>query len=188
MGIMSKAAAVTVAALVLTSLSIGSASADEDTWTYWGDGVPSGTGERSTSFTTKNDGDPCVVTLRVKKYPDVSQTAGWLEPTAEAVCRTTRRGGTGMALRISANGESVPLAMVPDRQHRRAATEQPVERQREVHRHAWSGVLHGEGNCQRRRRKRRHLRHLVTTGGQRFSTSTGSIPSSSGSSKPSTCA
>ncbi len=114
MGIMSKAAAVTVAALVLTSLSIGSASADEDTWTYWGDGVPSGTGERSTSFTTKNDGDPCVVTLRVKKYPDVSQTAGWLEPTAEAVCRTTRRGGTGMALRISANGESVPLAMVPD--------------------------------------------------------------------------
>lgn len=113
MKLMAKAAAATIAALVLTTVPMASASADEDTWTYWGDGISSGTGERSSSFTTKNEADPCVVTLRVKRYPDLATASGWLEPTAEAVCRSTRRSGTGMALRISANGEAVPLAMVP---------------------------------------------------------------------------
>jgi hypothetical protein len=65
----------------------GTAFADDDTWSYWGDNVSRSLGERSTAF---DDGgittSHCTLTLRVKKYEDVAGTPGWLQPIATADC------------------------------------------------------------------------------------------------------
>lgn len=81
--------AVAVAAVVAagTALAPGQAFADDDAWSYWGDGVSAGTGERSTivddgGITPSN----CTLTFRVKRYVDLPGTPGWLEPAADLRC------------------------------------------------------------------------------------------------------
>lgn len=67
-------------------LSPGIAQADDDNaWTYWGDDVSASTGERSVTF--DNGGvtpTSCLLALRVKRYPDLPSSPGWLEPVAAA--------------------------------------------------------------------------------------------------------